>query len=823
MIVKKIKKDPAYAGKSAKKQISDLLDYIRNPHMVNHDEMLECAGSFNLDSVSHSSQKMEMIALATMSSHSKMPVDHWVLSWREDEQPTAEQAEKCVQIFLSEMGLDGHQTIYGMHKNTQNLHLHIAVNRMSDTTMKVARPNSGFDIKAAHKALAKIEALQGWKPEKNAQYVMLEDGSIALRRAYEKENKISSKARDYEHATGAKSAQRIAQERGKNLIENAKTWDELHKNLASVGLRFEKKGSGSIIFVGEIAVKSSSVDRKFSFKKLCDKLGEYEDGTAYYSTKETAKKELIVEPVSPVNKDEWNQYAAENLQKDITAHEEIFHDNILYLGGWTLAGYPNAKKGKKGEQDDEKKSDHFAHRRFGNGSTAKLRLRTLSECRLAYYTEKREKNSQSILHGDERPYRRAEHHSVRWGNYDSGTINFFTLRESFKPQKRRSCGRRPRFKEWLLANGKNKAADMWRNRSLFEERIPQKLHQSGGENMPTELHQKWEEFSRYAHAVNAERFRITCIKMAENGEKKTFILDKKNGETKGFSLDEVRQKFGEMLRLQNRGENIYVTPLSQKKHHILIDDMTVESVRRLLADGFKPAAIIQSSPGNYQCILTIPKMGSEYDRDIGNRITERLNREYGDKKLCGCIHPHRIPGFQNLKPKHRKTDGTYPAVRLIEYHAVECQKTFNLSKTIAHEIVEKNKIREKNKKFLSERGSHSVGSPDAAYKAHYENIQRHLSITDFSRVDAMIALRLRATGHSYDAVRAAIERCAPVIREKNERRNWEQYAERTANYAFGVAGDRELIRHAAYIDHWRRIEGQKSDNQEHGKKRRWRQ
>lgn len=34
-----------------------------------------------------------------------------------------------------------------------------------------------------------------------------------------------------------------------------------------------------------------------------------------------------------------------------------------------------------------------------------------------------------------------------------------------------------------------------------------------------------------------------------------------------------------------------------------------------------------------------------------------------------------------------------------------------------------------------------------AYYAHYENIRQHLTVEDFSRVDAMIALRLRATGH----------------------------------------------------------------------------
>ena len=91
-------------------------------------------------------------------------------------------------------------------------------------------------------------------------YVVLEDEELAGRRTG-REIKPKQAALDFEHATGEKSAQRIAQERGHSAIKNAKSWAELHEKLAAVGLRFEKKGSGAIIFVGEIAVKVSSVDR----------------------------------------------------------------------------------------------------------------------------------------------------------------------------------------------------------------------------------------------------------------------------------------------------------------------------------------------------------------------------------------------------------------------------------------------------------------------------------------------------------------------------------------------------------------------------------
>lgn len=84
---------------------------------------------------------------------------------------------------------------------------------------------------------------------------------------------------------------------------------------------------------------------------------------------------------------------------------------------------------------------------------------------------------------------------------------------------------------------------------------------------------------------------------------------------------------------------------------------------------------------------------------------------------------------------------------------------------------------------------------------------QHLALGDLSRVDAMIALRLRATGHSQQAVVEAVRQCAPTIRGKPEGRNRQLYTERTAAYAFDAAGDVALAKNERYLEHWRKIEG----------------
>lgn len=279
-------------------RLIELVQIHRQPHNTNPEEKIEHSGGLNFLTGTHESQKREMTSLDTETVYSRMPVSHYVFSWREYEQPTAEQVDELVDIFLRELDLEGCQTVYGLHYNTDNYHVHIAVNRMHPVTMKVIDPNNGFDITAAHKVLALVEHRQGWTPEANALYTVNEAGEV-VRRPRPQRLKPKQPALDFECATGEKSVQRIAQERGHTIIQNAQSWPELHKGLAAVGLRFAKKGSGAIIFVGEIAVKASSVDRAFSMGKLCKRLGEFVP--RQYPE---AKVRIEPEPISSINLEE---------------------------------------------------------------------------------------------------------------------------------------------------------------------------------------------------------------------------------------------------------------------------------------------------------------------------------------------------------------------------------------------------------------------------------------------------------------------------------------------------------------------------------------
>ena len=85
--------------------------------------------------------------------------------------------------------------------------------------------------------------------------------------------------KDEENRTGEKSACRIAIERGSEILKSAKTWQELHKRLGEKGLRYERFGSGAKIYLGDIPLKASDVDRNASLGKMQKKLGIFEPST----------------------------------------------------------------------------------------------------------------------------------------------------------------------------------------------------------------------------------------------------------------------------------------------------------------------------------------------------------------------------------------------------------------------------------------------------------------------------------------------------------------------------------------------------------------
>ena len=327
MIVKRVGNPKKSAGKGVR--IQRLASYILSPESSNRQEKCTHSGRRGFLSGTPAGHVAEMQELAEVAVRSRDPVNHYVLSWREGEAPTAGQVEEAVDIFLGELGLSGHQAIHGLHADTDNIHLHVMVNRVHPETEKCVEINRGFDLEAAHRAVALIEAAQGWEPEAKALYRAAEDGDPVRKEPAEpRHRQPGQRQRDMEHRTGEKSAERLAIEQAGPVIAGAGSWAALHRGLGEIGMRYEKAGSGAKVWVGDVPVKASAVSRNASLGKLQKRLGEFEPAVTPVPVAVPEPEPLVAEIPG------WDAYAAGRRQREAAkaaAREEIDRRQALEL------------------------------------------------------------------------------------------------------------------------------------------------------------------------------------------------------------------------------------------------------------------------------------------------------------------------------------------------------------------------------------------------------------------------------------------------------------------------------------------------------------
>lgn len=221
----------------------------------------------------------EMKAAAASNPRIKDPVYHAVLSWREGEEPKDAQMIEAAKAAQKAVGMDGHQYVYAIHRDTDNAHVHMMINRVHPDTSKAVYPDR--DFYKLDKCMREVELAQGWQHD-NGPYVVKNGAVVQAERPLEKAPALPTKAKDLEAATGHQSlvsyAQAVAAEVVKSL--NAGNWQDLHAALRKQGLEIREAGQGFKIYSvddpTQTPIKASDMADQLGGGKLKKRLGEFE-------------------------------------------------------------------------------------------------------------------------------------------------------------------------------------------------------------------------------------------------------------------------------------------------------------------------------------------------------------------------------------------------------------------------------------------------------------------------------------------------------------------------------------------------------------------
>ncbi len=310
-------------------------------------------------------------------------------------------------------------------------------------------------------------------------------------------------------------------------------------------------------------------------------------------------------------------------------------------------------------------------------------------------------------------------------------------------------------------------------------------------------------FQTYHAAVRATRYRITVARFDLHRPPTVFTLDKPpHGLAPGWTPDHFGRNFSRLLQWQARGFNIYYTPLHPRMAYLLLDDLSYVAYTHLIDQQYRPAVVIESSPGNYQALFLAATRS--VSRSTLNTWVRQMNHAYGDPHLSGAEHAHRAPGFLNSKPAYRRADGSYPTVILhkatyrfcfhtaTDLRQLQAQHPFPSARTPASSALPSPLPPITDINALTARWPELP----SLYRYHAHDICTRYPDPDYSRVDSMIALRLRGQGYSLDAIAASVLVMAPQIRPAvlADTHRWPDYARRTALWAFRAEATHQLTR-----------------------------
>lgn len=268
MIVKKVifKKH-----KSNFKALSEYILDVKNDgakvlfeYMLDQNNGMEKVEAYNFSNCSFENQEdniaeiLNTQALNTTSKQDKTM--HLVVSFQEDEHPSFEVMKSIEIELMKALGMEKHQRLSVVHSNTNNLHMHIAVNKVDPDTMKVKNPYN--DVKILQETAIKLERKFGLKIDN---HISSNDKG---------QNKYNKHTMSCDFETWVKT--KLNAEVSMLLAANKTTFQDLRRCLAKYDLEFCERRKGFVISSKseKLFCKASSVHRELSKQALEKRFGK---------------------------------------------------------------------------------------------------------------------------------------------------------------------------------------------------------------------------------------------------------------------------------------------------------------------------------------------------------------------------------------------------------------------------------------------------------------------------------------------------------------------------------------------------------------------
>ncbi len=241
-----------------KSNFGELARYLSDPQ-----EQLERVGDMRITNC-HADELADaaLEVMATQARNTRAEGDktyHLIISFRAGEHPPSDALVEIEQRICAGLGFAEHQRISAVHHDTDNLHVHVAINKIHPRRFTMQEPFRAYRTLA--ELCVKLETEYGLAP----------DNHQATKRGAE------NRAADMEHAAGIESLLGWVKRECLPQIHGAASWTALHRALHDNGLALRERGNGFVIEASDgTVVKASSVSRDLSKSRLEARLGVFQ-------------------------------------------------------------------------------------------------------------------------------------------------------------------------------------------------------------------------------------------------------------------------------------------------------------------------------------------------------------------------------------------------------------------------------------------------------------------------------------------------------------------------------------------------------------------
>ena len=143
-----------------------------------------------------------------------------LISFAPGENPSSETLKAIEERVVSAIGFKEHQRISAVHHDTDNLHIHVAINKINPKTFNMIEPYRAYKVFAEVASIPILEIEYG----------------LEITNHQSRKGRSENMADDMEQHSGIESLINWMKRHCKVQIESANSWTEVHKILAEHGL-----------------------------------------------------------------------------------------------------------------------------------------------------------------------------------------------------------------------------------------------------------------------------------------------------------------------------------------------------------------------------------------------------------------------------------------------------------------------------------------------------------------------------------------------------------------------------------------------------------